>query len=92
MLIAIGILVCTALTAAVIALARELTRWCLLQLVGAGFLVVVVLAHAAERFGWFPSMGWGLPDSAGHYIDLVSACGGLILLTVGYAGRRWIRP
>jgi hypothetical protein len=44
-----------------------------LQLLGAGCLVVFVLAHICEAFHLFPSMEWGLERSAGHYLDLVSA-------------------
>jgi hypothetical protein len=29
-------------------------------------------------------MGWGLPHSAGHYIDLVGATVGLTLFSIGY--------
>src|SRR6516162_5618286 len=44
-----------------------------LQLVGAGCLVLVVLAHICEAFGLLPWMGWGLADSVGHYIDRQSS-------------------
>jgi hypothetical protein len=60
----------------------------LLQIVGAGFIVVVVLTHVAEALHLFPGMGWGFPNSAGHYIDLVSAIAGPILLSAGYVSRR----
>jgi hypothetical protein len=46
-------------------------------------LVIVVLTHVAERLHVFPSMGWGLPDSPGHYLDLVSAVLGSMLLVAG---------
>jgi hypothetical protein len=46
-------------------------------------LVIVVLTHVAERLHVFPSMGWGLPDSPGHYLDLVSAVLGAMLLVAG---------
>jgi hypothetical protein len=36
-------------------------------------LLVVVLTHVAEALHLFPAMGWGEPDSAGHYVDLASA-------------------
>ncbi len=52
---------------------------------------MVVLAHVAERFDFFPSMGWGLPDGTGHYVDLVSAVAGLILSSVGYLLRKLAR-
>jgi hypothetical protein len=86
MSIAIGVLVAAAFVASAIAVARERT-W-LLQLLGACLLALVVLAHVAEAFGLFPSMGWGRRDTMGHYIDLVSALGGSILLPTGYIGRR----
>jgi hypothetical protein len=43
-------------------------------------LIVVVLTHVAERFAILPSMGWGLPDSPGHYLDLICAISGISLL------------
>jgi hypothetical protein len=60
----------------------------LLFFVGCGCLVVVALAHVAERFHLLPGMGWGLPDSPGHYLDLVSAIAGPLLLLAAYAVRR----
>jgi hypothetical protein len=42
--------------------------WRFLQLLGAVCLVIVVLTHIAEVFQIFPTMGWGLPNSAGHYL------------------------
>ena len=56
----------------------------LLQLLGTGCLMVVVIAHVCEAFGLFPWMGWGRPDSAGHYLDLVSAVIALTLFPVGF--------
>jgi hypothetical protein len=49
------------------------------------FLLVVVLTHVAERFDVFPAMGWGLPDSPGHYLDFVSAMLGSMFLIAGVA-------
>ena len=54
-----------------------------LMLFGAVCLTIVVLTHVAETFGLFPSMGWGQPDSAGHYLDLASAILGCTLFPVG---------
>jgi hypothetical protein len=71
---------------------RTVTIWRLLQLVGAGCLLVVVLAHVAEAFKLFPIMGWGLPTSPGHYLDLISAILGCTLLLLGFLGNaiaRW---
>jgi hypothetical protein len=42
-------------------------------LIGTGFVIVVILTHVAEALHIFPGMGWGLPNSTGHYLDLVSA-------------------
>jgi hypothetical protein len=56
----------------------------LLQLLGAGCLMVVVLAHICEAVHLFPSMHWGLEHSIGHYLDLSSAVLGLILFPLGY--------
>lgn len=55
-----------------------------LQLLGAGFLLFVVLAHVSEALHLFPWMGWGLEHSAGHYFDLTSAVCGAILFPAGY--------
>ena len=56
----------------------------LLQLLGAGCLVVVVLTHLCEALHLFPSMGWGLERSAGHYLDIGSAVLGLASFPLGY--------
>jgi hypothetical protein len=55
-----------------------------LMLLGSGSLIVVVLTHVAEALHIFPSMGWGLPHSAGHYLDLVSAILGCALLSLAF--------
>ena len=65
----------------------EPTLWWWLRLIGLGLLMVVVLTHVAERFHIFAVMGWGQPDSAGHYLNLVSAIFGCALLLVGLLGR-----
>jgi hypothetical protein len=46
----------------------------------------MVFTHVAERFRWFLAMGWGLRNSFGHYLDLISALAGLALLGFGSAG------
>jgi hypothetical protein len=56
-----------------------------LQLFGSGCLMIVVLTHVAEAFRIFPVMGWGRPNSAGHYLDLVSAILAATLLPLGFA-------
>lgn len=45
-----------------------------------GCLMVVALTHVAERMHILPRMGWGLPNSPGHYLDLFSAITGVVLL------------
>ena len=56
----------------------------LLQLLGAGFLVLVVLTHVSEALHLFPWMHWGLEHSVGHFVDLWSAVLGLSLFPIGY--------
>lgn len=63
---------------------RRRTASSLLQLVGAGFLVLVVLAHVSETFHLLPWMRWGRDDSPGHYLDLSSAILGVTMFPVGY--------
>jgi hypothetical protein len=63
---------------------KEKTWGALLQVLGAGCLVVVVLTHVSESLGLFPWMHWGLEHSAGHYLDLGSTVLGLTLFPIGY--------
>lgn len=56
-------------------------RW--LLLLGFACVVIVVFTHVAERLKLFPGMEWGLPNSPGHYLDLVSALLGCALLIAG---------
>jgi hypothetical protein len=63
---------------------RVRTPYSLLQMIGAGCLMVVVLTHVAEALHLFPSMGWGAEHSIGHYVDLVSALFGATLFPAGY--------
>jgi hypothetical protein len=63
---------------------RGKTVCSLLQLLGAGCLVVVVLTHICEAFYLFPWMQWGLEQGVGHYLDFWSAVLGLTLFPVGY--------
>jgi hypothetical protein len=60
----------------------------LLAILGITFLFVVVLTHVAERWHFFPEMGWGLPDSPGHYLDLASAILGVALLLIALIWRQ----
>lgn len=58
-----------------------------LQFFGLACLGVVILTHVAEKLHVFPRMGWGLPDSPGHYLDLVSAILGATSLLAAFALR-----
>ena len=55
-----------------------------LQLFGASFLMIVVLAHVCESLGLLSLMRWGASDSPGHYLDLASAVLGVASLSGGY--------
>jgi hypothetical protein len=87
----IALAICAGFVASAIALAQEKNAPSFIRLLGAWCLIMVVLAHVAKRFGFFPAMGWGLPASTGHYVDLVSAVAGLILLPAGYLLRKRAR-
>ncbi len=63
---------------------RRTTFSVFMQLVGAGFLVIVVLTHICEALSLFSFMQWGSPHGAGHYLDLGSAFLGLILFPAGF--------
>ena len=76
--------VCVLFGGSVVLLFRVKTAWCLLQVVGAGGLVVVILAHLCETLHLLPWMGWGLEHSPGHYVDLLSAVLGATLFPLGY--------
>ena len=54
-------------------------------LLGFAFLLIAVRTHVAESLHVFPGMGWGSPDSPGHYLDLVSAVLGSMFLIAGLA-------
>ena len=55
---------------------------CLL-LLGFVCLTIMVFTHVAEGLHLVPDMGWGLPDSPGHYLDFVSALLGCALVIAG---------
>jgi hypothetical protein len=87
-LIVIGVLICVAFVASIWVFARERNAPSFVRVLGAGFLLVVVFTHVFEAVHLFPWMGWGLPHSVGHYVDLVSATCGLIFVAGGYLFRR----
>jgi hypothetical protein len=76
--------VCLLFSGSVVLFARRKAMWSLLQLLGAGCLVVVVLTHICEALQLFSWMHWGLEHSVGHYLDFWSAVLGLFLFPVGY--------
>jgi hypothetical protein len=89
---AIGIPVFIAFGASAKAFAKERTLATLVQLVGAVCLLVVLFAHLSEALGFLPAIGWGQPNTVGHYIDLACAITGVVLLAVGYVSRRFLQP
>jgi len=83
----IAIPVTAMLKGAVIAFARARTGYAACWLAGTACLGIVVLTHLAEGMRWLPTMRWGQPDSAGHYLDLTSAFLGVMLLGIGTVAR-----
>jgi hypothetical protein len=63
---------------------RARTMSSFFQLIGASGLIVVAVAHICEALHLLPWMGWGLENSAGHYIDLAGALIGITLFPIGY--------
>jgi hypothetical protein len=70
-----------------------------LLLLGFVCLAIVVLTHVAEELHMLPGMGWGLPDSPGHYLDFTSAVlacalliAGMIWISVNASARRFPPP
>lgn len=66
---------------------RHRSRAAAIEVAGSILLLIMVLTHIAEQFHFISAMGWGRPDSEGHYLDLFSAIGGLGLLCTGFAVR-----
>lgn len=56
-----------------------------LQALGIGCFGVMALTHFFENFSILPKLGWGQPHSVGHFIDLVAALLGVILVTTSFA-------
>jgi hypothetical protein len=76
--------VCMMFAGSMVLFFRGKTLSSLLQVLGTGCLVVVVLTHVFEALHLFPWMHWGLENSAGHYLDLSSAVLGLTFFPIGY--------
>lgn len=66
-------------------LRRRRSSGILLTTLGVGCLLIVVLTHVFEALRVASFMGWGRPDSAGHYLDLFSAVAGGALVLIGVA-------
>ena len=90
-LFAVGLVISVAFWRSATSCLKEKTLWRFLQLLGAACLVMVVLAHVAEALHFLPKMGWGMPNSPGHYLDLVSAVLGLTLLSLGLSATWLLR-
>jgi hypothetical protein len=75
---------CMLFSGSIVLFFRGKTVWSLLQLLGAGCLLVVVLTHVSEALHLFPWMQWGLEHSMGHYLDFWTAVLGLTLFPIGY--------
>ena len=86
-LVLVGLLLSRSLAAYL----RQKSAGSLLQLLGAGCLLVVVLTHIFEALRLFPWMHWGLENSAGHYLDFWSAVLGLTLFVTGYLLRAFTK-
>lgn len=72
---------------AVLSLIRGKTLSSLLQLFGAGCLMVVVLT-SVKRFSCFRGCTGAYEHSVGHYLDLSSAVLGVTLFPLGYLFHR----
>ncbi len=75
---------CMLFSGSVVLFRRGKSAVTLLQLLGAGCLVVVVLTDVCEAIHLFPWMHFGLEHSLGHYLDFGGAVLGLTLLPFGY--------
>lgn len=84
-LILVGSVVVLICTASSLGFLKHRHRADVVQLFGSALLLVMFLTHVAEHFHLLVALRWGYPDSIGHYLDLISAVGGLGLLCGGVA-------
>jgi hypothetical protein len=75
---------CMLLSGSLVLYLRGKTACTLLQLLGAGCLVAIVITHICEALHLLPWMQWGLRHSIGHYLDFWSAVLGVTLFPLGY--------
>ena len=54
--------------ASIILFSKTKNMGSVLQLLGAGCLIVMILTHVAEALQLFPFMHWGQVHSIGHYL------------------------
>jgi hypothetical protein len=61
-----------------------------LQAFGIGCFAIMAATHVFEKFSVLPALGWGRPDSIGHFIDLSAALFGIALFAASFLlrGRR----
>jgi hypothetical protein len=83
-LLGFGIPTCILFSGAVVLFIKVKTACSLLQLLGVGGLMVVVLSHVSETLHLLPWMHWGEPGSIGHYVDFWSVVLGLTMFPAGY--------
>jgi len=81
---------CMLFSGSVVLFFREKTVGSLVQLLGAGCLVVVVLTHVSEALELFPWMQWGAEHSVGHYLDFSSAVLGVRRIIEKEMRMRWL--
>jgi len=60
---------CTLFAGAAVLSFRSRSVPSLLQLLGAGCLIVVVLTHDADALDLFSGMGWGIENSIGEAVE-----------------------
>jgi len=77
---------CILFSGSVVLFVREKCVCSFLQLIGAGCLVMVVLAHLCEALHLFPCMHWGSEHSVGHYLDLGSGVRCFLFVLASCAG------
>jgi hypothetical protein len=55
-----------------------------LQAFGLGCFAIMGATHGFEAFSVLPTLGWGRPDSVGHFIDLSAALLGVVLVAASF--------
>jgi hypothetical protein len=55
-----------------------------LQAFGLGCFAIMAATHVFEAFSVLPALGWGRPNSIGHFIDLTAALLGVALMAASF--------